>query len=30
MSTPVTKERFEHGLTLRQYVDQMGVNRARP
>ena len=29
MSTPVTKERFEHGLTLRQYVDQMGVNRER-
>jgi hypothetical protein len=25
----VTKERFEQGLTLAQYVDQMGMNRDR-
>ena len=25
----VTKERFEQGLTLQQYVDQMSVNRER-
>jgi hypothetical protein len=29
MSNPVTKERFEHGLTLQQYVDRMGMNRER-
>jgi len=25
----VTKERFEQGMTLRQYIDQMSVNKDR-